>query len=136
EDATNWRGEGLDTSSNALSHSTTLTQSKSSSANLLLYHSSKTSRLSATRTTRDLVDLNGDGLPDILLKRDCAACQNILVQYNRGGDFAPYVEWKTPLWTYTDGTAVALSPIFDNRITDLALTGPDVLSGTGLDRSI
>lgn len=112
----------LDTTSNALDHTTTITQNSSNTTNLILYKSSSTTRQTATRVTRQLQDLNGDGLPDLIVKKDHDA---VRVQYNLGNNFGPPVAWGTPAWT------VPLAPDFDSRVTALGLTGPDVLGGTG-----
>jgi RHS repeat-associated protein len=146
EDTTCVAGECLNSSEHALSHTTTLTESSTKSLDLLVYSESVTKKKSATRTTRDLADINGDGMPDLLLKRDCTRVpgdpsagepcdQAIRVQFNRGGDFGPAVRWETPDWTYSDGTRIELSPDFDPEVLKLFTTGADVLGGSGLDTS-
>ena len=47
-----------------------------------------------------LQDINGDGLPDHLMKQDG---QNIKVKYNYGGSFGPETEWQTPGWGHQIG---------------------------------
>jgi len=124
----------LDNTSNALSHDTTITEFDSKSINLGVVGGSVTTRKSTTRTTRQLADISGDGLPDLLVKHD--GDPFIRVQLNLGGRFSSTVHrWATPAWAVQTGGDVTVSiPLthrFDQKVTDLALTGPDVLASTG-----
>jgi RHS repeat-associated protein len=128
---------GFDSTSDAISHDTTITQTHTTSVNLVLYSHTETTRVTASRATRQLADLNGDGLPDLLVKKDGGPIQ---VQYNLGGNFAPAINWSTPQWLLADNTPIQLSPIFDDATVQslfipLGLTGPDVLAGTGAQQS-
>lgn len=137
EDGTVLFGRTLDSTSDALAHETTLTQHETTTLDLLFAKSSKTTRKSASRITRQLADLNGDGLPDLLLKRHG---QPIRVQFNRGGDFGPAQIWATPSWTI-GATPLALAPSFDAKFDALlvtglrAMSGPDVLAASGVQSS-
>jgi RHS repeat-associated protein len=115
----------LDSTSDALQHDTTVTRHSSKGVFLSVVDVGTSKVQTSTRTTKQLADLNGDGLPDLLVKKDGEA---ILVQYNRGGDFGPAVTWGTPSWT-VDGTPVDLGASFDGTFFHtLGLTGPDVLA--------
>lgn len=128
ERSTDWIplvGEIADTGSKALQHDTTITQHTTDSLDLVVYSRSTTTTITTTRTTRQFQDLNGDGLPDLLVKK--AGDNFIRVQYNLGSSFSAPVHWSVPDWP----ADVELSPIFNSRVAQLALTGPDVLAGTG-----
>lgn len=117
----------LDTTSDALQHDTTITQTRTKKIDLLLVSASSSTVKTSSRTTKQLADINGDGLPDLLFKRDG---QPIRVQLNRGGDFGPAVEWGTPDWSI-GGEPIELASSFDQRVTTLGVGGADVLAGTG-----
>ncbi|MEK6699757.1 MAG: SpvB/TcaC N-terminal domain-containing protein, partial [Nitrospirota bacterium] len=56
--------------------------------------------VNAVRQMVMLQDINGDGLPDHLMKQDG---QNIKVKFNYGGSFGPETEWQTPGWGHQIG---------------------------------
>ncbi len=57
---------------------------------------SATMSMSGSRTIVDLVDVNGDGLPDLVMKTNE---NNFLsVRINRGNGFGPEIPWYTPGW--------------------------------------
>ncbi|MEK7426322.1 MAG: toxin TcdB middle/N-terminal domain-containing protein, partial [Actinomycetota bacterium] len=121
---------------NALRHDTTVTASLNFgvATDLADFGVSIGFNASETRTVSDLVDLNGDGLLDLVFKRE--SDDDIQVQYNRGSDFAPPVLWSTPGWgahlRSTDALAHATSLLGGAARTRLNdVSGPDVLSGTG-----
>lgn len=115
----------LDSTGDALSHDTTLTQNTTSSLNLIVASYTKMTRTTSSRTTRQLADLNGDGLPDLLLKR--ADEPFIRVQYNLGGGFSAPTQWDAGSW----GT-LEMAPSFAGKFNPLVATvaAPDVLAGT------
>lgn len=122
----------LDSTSNALTHETSVTQTESGGFSFDIVIAevdfSHSANQSASRTTRQVTDINGDGLPDLLFKRDGE--QFVRVQFNRGASFAPAMS----LWT-TEPWPVDLTVPFINKVTSLGLTGPDVLAATGSDHS-
>jgi RHS repeat-associated protein len=123
----------LDTTSNALSHETTLTEDDSTTLDVVFVRLTRNTHQTSSRITRQLVDLNGDGLPDLLLKQ---SNQPIQVQFNRGGDFGASQPWTTPSW----GT-LPLGPSFSSNFASLLLSGThvvannDVLAGTSSQSS-
>lgn len=123
----------LNSSENAINHATTVTQSETWSIGIFIAKGSRTKRISSTRVTRDFADINGDGLPDLLLKKSGAP---IRVQFNRGAGFAPAQQWHTPTWG-----GLQLSPKFHATFDPLidagqyVVTGDDVLSGTGTEKA-
>jgi RHS repeat-associated protein len=56
-------------------------------------------QFSASRTILDLVDMNGDGLPDQVIKQ--AGTDNMYVQYNMGTAFTAADTWKVPAWGFS-----------------------------------
>lgn len=139
----------LDSTSNALQHDTTITRNSHAGFNasipLLGSVSFGRSTVStSTRTTRQLADLNGDGLPDLLVKRHDQADVNgdgiIYVQYNLGAGFGPMHEWTARTWP--SGALPAPGTFdLDTKLLELGLTGPDVLaltsgSNTGYNGSV
>jgi RHS repeat-associated protein len=133
EEATAVFGEGLNTTAEAITHETTLTQNETFSIGIWIAKGSRTTRKTSSRTTRELADINGDGLPDLLVKR---SGQPIQVQYNLGGTFSGATDWQTPSW----GT-LELSPSFHSKFDALlkvgtyVITGPDVLTASGTEKS-
>jgi RHS repeat-associated protein len=122
-------GGTLSTTDDSLSHDTTITQHSVGSLDFIVAKASKTTRRTSSRTTRQLADLNGDGLPDLLHKRSDEDV--IHVQFNRGGDFGPPTTWNV-----AGEWPVGLTEDFDSDFTVLfnrvtGLTGADVLAGTG-----
>ena len=115
---------GLSTERMPLDHDTTISRHRSTGVNLVLVDLSKSSHQTSTRTTRQVADINGDGLPDLLLKR--AEDGFIRVQFNRGSDFGPPMRWETPDWD-----SDVLPANFDSRIGRLGIAGADVLAATG-----
>ena len=119
---------GIDSTSNALGHETTITTDESGGFNFVVVSCSHSSRQTSTRVTRQLVDINGDGLPDLLFKTSTDS--QIHVQLNRGGDFGPATTWST-----TGGWPFDLDAVFDNglqsALAKVPVTGADVLSGGG-----
>ncbi|MFN0248749.1 MAG: SpvB/TcaC N-terminal domain-containing protein [Kofleriaceae bacterium] len=117
----------------ALAHDTTITQHITRSFGLFFYSTSHTTTKTAVRTTRQLADLNGDGLPDLLVKGggcddpDSDCDKRFHVQFNRGSDFGPPIVWPTPEWE------VPLSSL-GGLPDSIEITGADVLAGTGLSR--
>src|SRR5262249_6861760 len=75
----------LDSTRNALRHETTISTDESGGFNFVVVSCSHSSKHTSTRVTRELADVNGDGLPDLLFKRDGE--DSIRVQINRGGSF-------------------------------------------------
>jgi RHS repeat-associated protein len=128
-------GFDLNSTRHALQHETTLNVHASGGfklGNFVDFSSSL--RASTTRITRQLADINGDGLPDILLKRD--GDPSILVQLNRGGDFGRPTEWVIAAgWPEPPGgifsNSNSLPGDVANWLADLFITGSDVLAGTG-----
>jgi hypothetical protein len=139
-------GGSFDTTSNALAHETTLTAHQTASASGLFWEVSVTFRETSSRTTRQLVDLNGDRLPDLLMKSDRGTCgQPVKVQFNLGDRFGSVVDWPSRCWQ------IQRSPVDPVEVIQLAkdlpaqitlwlgelatdghaLTGPDVLAATG-----
>lgn len=57
--------------------------------------------VSGSRTLVDLRDINGDGLPDLLMKQNGEAF--FRVRLNRGDGFGPEQQWKTPDWGFDIG---------------------------------
>lgn len=119
----------------ALAHDTTITEHRTKSIDLFFYSTSSTTTRTAVRTTRQLEDLNGDGLPDLLVKSGNAdpaypdlPTGPLLVQFNRGSDFGPPIVWPTPSW------GVPLSNVGGALSSLIGITGADVLAGTGLSR--
>ncbi|HEY4176751.1 MAG TPA: SpvB/TcaC N-terminal domain-containing protein [Kofleriaceae bacterium] len=116
----------LDSTSDALVHDTTITQRTTNSTNFIVYSSSKSTTRSSTRTTRQVLDINGDGLPDLVLKRDQDV--NIKVQFNLGKGFSAPVDWPTTSW---DGLSLGTDFSGGNNLSlipsALGVTGRDVL---------
>jgi RHS repeat-associated protein len=108
---------------------------------------------SSSRTATNITDINGDGLPDLLLKKDG---DPIKVQYNLGDHFSAPEVWEdvnnkwflgsdnllgpdsvlgqdillpVGLPLALAGTPAPLANAIDNEVQELV--GPDVLSGTG-----
>jgi RHS repeat-associated protein len=125
----------FDSTSDALQHETTITTDESGGFDFIVVSCTHSSKHSSSRITRQLADINGDGLPDLLYKKH--GDDHIAVQLNRGGDFGPVVSWST-----TDGWPVNLGAQLSDvagellsKLADLAVTGPDVLAGTGSQES-
>ena len=121
-----------DSTSDALSHDTTITTHETQDIDLFVYSYSKNSRQTSERTTRQVVDLNGDGLPDLLFKN--SGQTNVYVQYNLGGSFADPIAWDTPSWSTPTG-AIEIAPPLGAVLSILGLTGADVLAGSGSIKS-
>lgn len=125
-------GEDYDSTSNAISHDTTITQHDSKTFSLWVAKYTRSTRTTSSRTTRQLADLDGDGLPDLLFKQ---SGQPIKVQFNRGSTFGPAKAWATPPWQ-VGGSNLPLGPTFASEFAailetgDRTLTGLDVLAGT------
>jgi RHS repeat-associated protein len=122
----------LKTNENALSHESTITQDLTYTVDLYFASASYSTKTTSSRTTRQFADLNGDGLPDLLLKKANEAV--IHVQYNTGGTFGPATTWATPSW------AGEVFPTFASSFSELfsgsnAVGGPDVLASTGTQDS-
>jgi RHS repeat-associated protein len=121
----------LGSTGDALQHETTITTNESGGFDFVVVSCSHSSTHTSSRITRELADINGDGLPDLLYKT--ASDSDIRVQLNRGGDFGPVEHWSNPSpWP------IDLSAQFGDvasellgKLADLAVTGPDVLAGTG-----
>jgi RHS repeat-associated protein len=56
---------------------------------------------SVTRTWVDMIDVNGDGLPDQVLKKP--GDPQLRVKLNMGDRFAPEQPWSLPAWTTSPG---------------------------------
>ncbi|MEO8549386.1 MAG: toxin TcdB middle/N-terminal domain-containing protein, partial [Kofleriaceae bacterium] len=116
-----------DTTSDALEHQTAITEQHIDSSEWVVYSASSVTTRTWSRVTRQVADLNGDGLPDLLFKRDVDSSSGpspIIVQYNYGGTFGPPVNWDTPSWD------VPLGPSIASELAAFGLVGPDVLSGS------
>ncbi|HEY4243548.1 MAG TPA: SpvB/TcaC N-terminal domain-containing protein [Kofleriaceae bacterium] len=127
-------GYTLDSTSDALSHSTTATQDDSTTIDLLVLRYTRATHTTSVRTPRQLIDLNGDGLPDLVMKTG-TGMGDVLVQYNLGNGFAPTAHWHEQGWG-----AAGLGPTFSSTFASLlgaggAIVGPDVLSGTSSQSS-
>ncbi|MEP6862912.1 MAG: SpvB/TcaC N-terminal domain-containing protein [Deltaproteobacteria bacterium] len=121
-----------DTTTNALVHDTTITQQTIDSESVFFATSTKTRTMSSTRTTRTIADINGDGLPDLVVKIPLGPDGGqapFKVQYNLGTGFGPAISWGTPPWD------VVLAPTFDSKLNPFNVVGPDVIAGTGTDSS-
>lgn len=122
----------LDSTRNALQHDTTLSESITKGFKFKIFgygvDFSITKRKASTATTRQLADINGDGLPDLLFKRNQDSF--LRVQLNRGGDFGPPITWPTTPWPIQPGQIFVGATLA--KINELAITGPDVLAGTGV----
>jgi YD repeat-containing protein len=119
---------GASSTSDMLSHETTLSKSASGGVSSPgVGGISASTSTTSSRTTVQIADLNGDGLPDLLFKKDGAP---ILVQLNLGHTFGPVQTWQTPPWTegFEGG---GIGGFIDRRFEELGVTGPDVLAGTG-----
>jgi RHS repeat-associated protein len=125
-------GHSLTSTADALAHDTTLTQHVTTTFNALFVSYSKTVRVTSSRTTRQITDLNGDGLPDLVMKTHGGPLR---VQFNRGEGFVPTISSLTmPSWPG------AVAPTFDSKFNPLLgagglITGPDVLAGTSSQAS-
>src|SRR5690606_14388664 len=123
----------LANSRDALARDTTITEHSTKSVNLIIAGGSVTTRKTSTRTTRQLADINGDGLPDLLMKKHG---QPIRVQLNLGGRFSdPAIEWATPAWTgrQRGGSTLPYGLALSGAASapeSLGLPGPAVLAGT------
>ena len=60
--------------------------------------------LTGNRTVVDLIDMNGDGLPDRVSKRPSDSC--FTVQFNTGDAFGEPVRWHTSPWVLSSGEAL------------------------------
>ncbi|MDB4955202.1 MAG: repeat protein, partial [Myxococcales bacterium] len=117
----------LDSTHDALQHDTTLTQTLTGGFKLPgILDCSVSGRFTSSRTTRQIADINGDGLPDLLFKKPG---DNIYVQFGRGGDFSPPVPWTTPAWL--GAISGPFSSEVGGHLDALGVTGDDVLAGTG-----
>ncbi len=126
----------LGTTGNALTHETTLSQSRSYTIDAFFASATYTEKTSTSRTARQLADLNGDGLPDLLFKKDDDT--KIHVQFNLGSGFGTPREWTTTSW----GTASLFPAITTSNYAELlttngtkTVTGPDVLASSGTQES-
>jgi RHS repeat-associated protein len=120
----------LDSTSNALSHESTLTQESTTTLDLFFAKFTKTTDTASNRTVRQLVDLNGDGLPDLVMKKKGAA---VVVEYNRGGSFGSHKSWATPVWTaglLPAGTSGFASQFASMLSGTQAVADVDVLAGS------
>jgi hypothetical protein len=116
---------------NNLSHSTTLT--KTSNLGFVIpgidvgfdIEFSST----GTRTITDFSDINGDGLPDLLLKKDGLPIQ---VQLNTGSGFAEQFEWSTPPWPQN---ATLSSPIVPTLFGGFLAPPPLYCEDSNLDNT-
>ncbi|MEK7423846.1 MAG: toxin TcdB middle/N-terminal domain-containing protein, partial [Actinomycetota bacterium] len=112
-----------------LHHDTTVTASASLGTGRSDYNVSAAFNTSTTRTTIDLADINGDGLPDLLFKKHG---EPVRVQLNLGGTFGPpssSARWQTPE-DWGPGVLVGTIPGTAGSVVD-QITPPDVLAGTG-----
>jgi RHS repeat-associated protein len=55
-----------------------------------------------SRTFTDMIDINGDGLPDMLMRR--AGSDTMSVKINTGDGFLPEVQWVVQPWSEVTGT--------------------------------
>jgi RHS repeat-associated protein len=128
-------GFDLDSTRHALQHETTLNVHASGGFKLGSFLDLSSSvRASTTRITRQLADINGDGLPDLLFKKHGEP--RIRVQLNRGGELGPATEWAIPAgWPESPGGMFASASALPSKVAGwldkLLVTGPDVLAGTG-----
>ena len=121
----------LDSTSDALHHETTITTNESGGFDFGIVNCSHSSKHTSSRITRQIADINGDGLPDVLYKRHGE--NRIRVQLNRGGDLGPATEWATDDgWPINlDASLSDVSSSLLDKLGNLAVTGPDVLAGAG-----
>jgi RHS repeat-associated protein len=123
----------FDSTKNALQHETTITTSESGGFDFGVVNCSHTSKHASNRITRQLADINGDGLPDLLFRHD--GDDVVHVQLNRGGDFAAPITWTLPSgWPIDMSQQVSfwdVDSVITGWIGNLLVTGPDVLAGTG-----
>ncbi len=113
---------GLNSTEHALGHDTVISRQIHAGLSLVFVSFSASKHASASRTTRQVTDVNGDGLADLVFKKEG---QDMQVQLNRGGDFAAPTPWPTPGWNVPLDTLSTLEVI-----QDLGVTGPDVLAAT------
>ncbi len=78
-----------------------------------------------SRTRVALRDLNGDGLPDRIMRRDGATARWD-VQFNNGANFGPILPWRVPAWP----TAAAANPF------PTPVCASDLAAWTGSDRDM
>jgi len=123
----------FDSTSNALAHETTITTDESGGFNFVVVSCSTSSKHTSSRTTRQLADINGDGLPDLLYR---IHGENVIrVQINRGADFDPNMTtWQLPVgWPAPVDLSKSFGGVTEtilDWIANTEVTGPDVLAGT------
>ena len=54
---------------------------------------------SVSRTLTDMIDINGDGLPDMVMRMPN---EQMVVKFNFGDDFGPETLWTMPAWPVAD----------------------------------
>jgi RHS repeat-associated protein len=127
-----------DSTSDAIQHDTTLTRHDSGGFSLNFVVAkigvSASSIQSASRTARQLVDINGDGLPDLVQKKSGQNYFN--VQLNLGDHFSAPFQWSTgACWCGSGGVfdsgSCPLSNAFIPAILGGEVTDGDVVAATG-----
>jgi RHS repeat-associated protein len=66
-----------------------------------------------SRTFTDMIDINGDGLPDMLMRR--AGSDTMSVKINTGDGFLPEVQWVVQPWSQVEGTPPAMPALEKTR---------------------
>ena len=120
----------LDSTTDALAHETTISRHGSHGINVstpvVSFGVNRTFAATSTRTTRQLSDINGDGLPDLLLKKSGESVVHVM--FNEGSGFSAPSTWATTAWNSgllpTDGLLLGVP---DPILSVLQVTGADVL---------
>lgn len=105
------------TKSNVIKHDTTSSVSFDVSIGCQYISGNANVGITGTKTKVDLIDMNGDGLPDEVLKVDDKPFK---IRYNLGSRFSEKIyEWETPAWSN-----------LDNVVSTVLQTSIDVLTAS------